>query len=96
MKWHYFVGDLNSQLLGQQPNRRGGRVTGRVGSGMGRVGSDNWLLKSGRVQTLVGRVGSEKLDPGTTLPYMYNCTCKYAYRYYVLLYALISSGRRIG
>ena len=34
---------------------------------MGRVGSDNWLLKSGRVQTLVGRVGSEKLDPGTTL-----------------------------
>ena len=54
-------------------NREGGGGVGsRVGSGrvrhrVGRVGSDNWLLKSGWVQTLVGRVGSEKLDPETTL-----------------------------
>ena len=34
-------------------NREGGGVGSRVGSG--------------RVQILVGRVGSEKLDPGTTL-----------------------------
>ena len=51
-------------------NRKGGgsrNGSGRVRHCVGRVGSDNWLLKSGRVQTLVGRVGSEKLDPGTTL-----------------------------
>ena len=48
-------------------NREGG-----VRHCVGRVGSDNWLLKSGRVGSGpdpggLGRVRSEKLDPGTTL-----------------------------
>ena len=46
--------------------------SGRVRHCVGRVRSDNWLLEPGRVGSGPdpggsGRVGSEKLDPGTTL-----------------------------
>ena len=53
-------------------NREGGGVGSRVGSGrvrhcVGRVGSDNWLLKSGRVGSGPDPGGSgrvRKIGPG--------------------------------
>ena len=53
----------------QQPTGRGGsgHGSGRVRHGVGRVGSDNWLLKSGRVGSGPDPGGSgrvRKIGPG--------------------------------
>ena len=61
---------IHDYFVSNQPG--GGGVGSRVGSGQalrrsGQIIGSWSRVGSGRVQTLVGRVGSEKMDPGTTL-----------------------------